>query len=82
MLVISEHFSLQEEKLLDNVRLVEDLQADSLSRVELVMALEHEFSLEIHDDDIATISTIGDIMSLVSKLVEEERRGRVYALPR
>jgi acyl carrier protein len=47
----------------------DDLGADSLDAVELVMALEDEFSLTIEADDVETISTVGDAAALVDRLL-------------
>lgn len=48
-----------------------DLDADSLSLFELVMAFEEEFNLEIEDDQIENIETVGDIISYLENIVEK-----------
>ena len=49
-------------------KIIEDLGADSLDAVELIMALEDEFGVEVNDDDAQGIKTVGDIVALVEKL--------------
>jgi acyl carrier protein len=51
-------------------RLVEDLEADSLDLVELAMALEEELSLEIPDEDLEGIRTVGDAVEFVAERVQ------------
>ncbi len=49
---------------------IDDLGADSLDIVELVMAMEEEFDIEIPDDDAEKIQTIGDVISYVKEKIE------------
>ena len=49
-------------------RLVEDLGADSLDVVELIMAFEDEFGVSLPDEDIASMKTVGDIVNYISNL--------------
>ena len=49
-------------------RLVEDLGADSLDVVELIMAFEDEFGVSLPDEDIAKMKTVGDVVKFVSSL--------------
>ena len=49
-------------------RLVEDLGADSLDVVELIMAFEDEFGVSLPDEDIALMKTVGDVVSYINKL--------------
>lgn len=49
-------------------RLVEDLGADSLDVVELVMAFEDEFGISLPDEDIAKMKTVGDVVNYINKL--------------
>ncbi len=49
-------------------RLVEDLGADSLDVVELIMAFEDEFSVSLPDEDIATMKTVGDVVNYISNI--------------
>ncbi len=50
--------------------LMDDLDLDSLDAVEIVMALEDEYSLSMPDDDIAQFKTVGDIVEYVEKMLD------------
>jgi acyl carrier protein len=50
-----------------NAKFIEDLGADSLDTVELVMAFEEEFDLEIPDEDAEKIATVGDAISYIKE---------------
>ncbi len=52
--------------------LLSDLGADSLDQVEIVMALEDEFGIEISDDDGEAIKTVADVVNLVTRLTGEK----------
>jgi acyl carrier protein len=56
--IIIEHLGVEEAKVLENSSFVDDLGADSLDTVELVMAFEEEFGVEIPDDAAAKIQTV------------------------
>ncbi len=59
--VVAEQLNYDIEKLSDSTLFVEDLNADSLEIVELVMALENEFDAEISEDAVENIKSIGDL---------------------
>lgn len=63
--VISENLGERPEKILDETHLVEDLGADSLDTVELVMALEEEFDLEITDEEAEAMLSVRSIVDYV-----------------
>lgn len=65
MEIISEQFNLTEEELQENVSFTNDLGADSIQLMELVMSVEDEFEIEIDDEAISGITTIGDLMDYV-----------------
>lgn len=67
--VICEQLSVTEGEVSDDKRFQEDLNADSLDVVELIMALEEEFGIEIPDDDVANMKTVGDVSSYVADKV-------------
>ena len=48
-------------------RLVDDLKADSLDIVELIMDLEQEFSIEISDEELPRVQTIGDVVGIIEQ---------------
>lgn len=65
--VIQEQLGLDEEELTDDAELRNDLGMDSLDLVELVMALEHEFSISVEDPDGDKWRTVGDIVRYIEK---------------
>jgi acyl carrier protein len=58
--IVIEHLGVEAEKVTENASFIDDLGADSLDTVELVMAFEEEFGVEIPDDAAETILTVGD----------------------
>jgi acyl carrier protein len=56
--IVAEHLGVEKEKVVDSASFVDDLGADSLDTVELVMAFEEEFNIEIPDDVAEKITTI------------------------
>ena len=65
--IVIEHLGVEEEKVIDSASFVDDLGADSLDTVELVMAFEEEFSIEIPDDVAEKITTIKDAIEHIEK---------------
>jgi len=65
--IVVEHLDVEEEKVTENASFIDDLGADSLDNVELVMAFEEEFDVEIPDDAAETIQTVGDAIEFVKK---------------
>jgi acyl carrier protein len=65
--IVVEHLGVEPEKVVDGANFIEDLGADSLNTVELVMAFEEEFGVEIPDDAAETIVTVGDAVKFLSK---------------
>ena len=65
--IVVQHLGVDAEKVVDNADFIDDLGADSLDRVELVMAFEEEFSVEIPDDAAESIVTVGDAVRFVEK---------------
>ncbi len=65
--IIVEQLGITKEEVVPNASFAEDLGADSLDIVELVMAMEEEFDLEIPDDDAEKMQTIGDAMTYVKE---------------
>ncbi len=66
--VIIESLNCSEEQVTMEARLIEDLGADSLDAVELNMAIEDEFGVEIPDTALAELKTVGDLVSHIEKL--------------
>lgn len=65
--VTVEELGVKEEEVLETASFTEDLGADSLDVVELVMAFEDEFSIDIPDDEVGEIKTVGDAVTYISK---------------
>jgi len=63
--IICEQLGVEEEEINPNAKFIEDLGADSLDTVELVMAFEDEFELEIPDEDAEKIVTVGDAIQYI-----------------
>jgi acyl carrier protein len=65
--IIVEELGVERDKLTADASFMEDLGADSLDTVELVMAFEEEFGIEIPDDAAETIQTVGDAVKFIEK---------------
>jgi acyl carrier protein len=65
--IICEQLGVEEDEVTPNAKFIEDLGADSLDTVELVMAFEEEFDLEIPDEDAEKIVTVGDAISYIKE---------------
>ena len=63
--IVVEHLGVDEDKVNDAASFIDDLGADSLDTVELVMAFEEEFSIEIPDDAAETITTVKDAIGFI-----------------
>ena len=63
--IVSEHLGLEETKVTDESSFIDDLGADSLDTVELVMAFEEEFGSEISDSEAEKILTVGDAIKFI-----------------
>lgn len=64
--ILAAEFDVDEEVLTTDASFVEDLGADSLDMVEIAMALEKEFDIEIRDDDAEAIKTVGDAEKFIT----------------
>ena len=65
--IVVEHLGVEPDKVVDGASFIDDLGADSLDTVELVMAFEEEFGCEIPDDAAETILTVGDAVKFLEK---------------
>jgi acyl carrier protein len=69
--IIADQLGVKKEEVVDSAKFVDDLGADSLDTVELVMALEEEFGVEIPDEDAEKLATVGDALKYI-----EEKSGK------
>ena len=65
--IVIEHLGVDADKVTDNANFIEDLGADSLDTVELVMAFEEEFGVEIPDDAAEKITTVKDAITYIDE---------------
>jgi len=65
--IIVEQLSVNAEQVNPEAKFIEDLGADSLDTVELVMAFEEEFSIEVPDEEAEKLQTVGDVISYIEK---------------
>jgi acyl carrier protein len=65
--IVVEHLGVEADKVTEAASFIDDLGADSLDTVELVMAFEEEFGVEIPDDAAETILTVGDAVKYIDK---------------
>ena len=65
--IVVEHLNVDADKVVEGASFIEDLGADSLDTVELVMAFEEEFGIEIPDDAAESIVTVGDAVKYIDK---------------
>ena len=63
--IVADHLGVDEEKVTDEASFIDDLGADSLDTVELVMAFEEEFGSEISDSEAEKILTVGDAIKFI-----------------
>jgi len=68
--IIADQLGVEIEKLKEDANFVQDLGADSLDVVELVMAFEEEFGIEIPDEDAEKIRTVGDVINYLKERVQ------------
>ena len=69
--IVKEQLGVQEDAINMESTFVDDLAADSLDIVELVMDIEEEFGIEIPDEKAETIVTVGDVVNYIAKCKEE-----------
>ena len=65
--IIVEQLGVTPEQVTQNASFIEDLVADSLDTVELVMAFEEEFSVEVPDEDAEKLQTVGDVVKYIEE---------------
>ncbi|MBR5893584.1 MAG: acyl carrier protein [Bacteroidaceae bacterium] len=70
--IIVEKFAVMESQVTPEASFTNDLSADSLDRVELIMEIEDEFGISIPEDQAENIATVGDAIKFVEKAVAEK----------
>jgi acyl carrier protein len=63
--IMCSQFDVEEEKITPETSIVDDLGADSLDVVDLIMSLEEEFDVEIPDEEIESIKLVGDLVKYI-----------------
>ncbi|EFR32908.1 MAG: acyl carrier protein [Peptoniphilus harei] len=66
--IIAEQFNIDKDDLTEDMNFQDDLNADSIELVELVMTIEEEFETEVSEEDLEKLKTIGDVIEYVEDL--------------
>lgn len=72
--LVANQLGVTSEQATEGAKFIEDLGADSLDQVELVMALEEEFSIEVSDQDAEKLTTVGDAIKYIESKQSEETK--------
>jgi len=72
--IVAEHLAVDPAKVTDSARFIQDLGADSLDMVELTMAFEEAFDIEITDEQAEKVKTVGDAVNGVVAILKGEKR--------
>jgi acyl carrier protein len=70
--MIVEQLGVNESEVIPEAKFIDDLGADSLDIVELIMALEDEYGIEIPDEDAEKLETVGDAITYIEKRLAEK----------
>ncbi len=70
--IVIEKLGVKPEEVVDEARFIDDLGADSLDTVELIMALEEKFEVEVPDEDAETLTTVGKAIEYIQKKASEQ----------
>lgn len=65
--IVAERLGVEEDKVTMDAEFIGDLNADSLDLVEVIMAMEQEFDLEIKDEEAENIRTVGDAVNFINE---------------
>ena len=68
--ILMEQLNVSEDKITMEANIVEDLEADSLSVMQIIMELEEEFGLTVEDEDVNNLRTVGEIVSYCESKVK------------
>lgn len=69
-MMISNQFNIDEDDITMDTSFRKDLGVDSIDLVELIMALEDEFDLEVEDDEVEKINTVGDAVNYIDEYID------------
>ena len=67
--ILVEQLDVEEASITPETSILNDLEADSLDLVEVIMAIEEEFDIEIPDEEVEKISTVGEAVSFINDLI-------------
>ena len=65
--ILAEQFDVEEDSITAETNIMEDLGADSLDKVDLIMSLEDEFEFEVMDNDVDNIKTVGELVKFIEE---------------
>ena len=63
--ILAEQFDVEEDTITYDTKIADDLGADSLDVVDLLMSIEDEFEIEVHDDEIENSKTVGELVAYI-----------------
>ncbi|HRX54256.1 MAG TPA: acyl carrier protein [Verrucomicrobiales bacterium] len=69
--IIVEQLGVNADQVVQEAKFIDDLGADSLDTVELVMAFEEEFNIEVPDEDAEKLTSVGEVVSYITKATAE-----------
>lgn len=69
--IIADQLDVEEEKVTMEASIADDLGADSLDVVDLIMSLEEEFNIEVPDEDVENIKLVSDIVKFIEEKIED-----------
>lgn len=67
--IVADKLEVKRDQIASNSKFIEDLGADSLDAVEIIMALEDEFNIEIPDEDAKKLTTVKDVLDYLGKKI-------------
>lgn len=71
--LLAEQLNISAEKITENSKVIDDLGADSLDVVEMLMTLEDEFNVTVTDEESVNLKTVGDIVKLIDKKTNKNK---------
>ncbi|NWH06330.1 acyl carrier protein [Desulfobacter latus] len=71
--IVAEILEMKIDKIEDQSRFVEDLDAESIQSIELMAAFEEEFDIEMDEDEAMAVKTVGDAVTFITQCIEEQR---------